>query len=393
MPSTPALLLVSEMYPPAIGGSAVLFENIYSRLQNDLDITVLTDRTKCTGEETQRGRIKMVRTDMRKWLRGVVSGQDRKQHWAVARMIRQLTKPRPTLVHCGRSAPEGISALFCRRLLLGPRYLCWAHGEEITTARMSREYKFVMARVYRGAAGILANSVHTANMVASFGVPMKRIHVVHPGVNIERFNTNLDGADLRKKYVPDGSLMLLTVGRLPPRKGHDLVIRAMAKLRGHQPKLHYVIAGDGERDERPRLERLVAECGVGDSVTFTGNVNEADLPRMFAACDVFLMPNRIENGDVEGFGIVYLEAAACGKPTIGGKSGGVPEAVEDGKTGLLVSGNDVDELAAAITQLADSPQTRTEMGVAGRRRVVEQFTWDRAAAMVRDVHQRLSSRQ
>ncbi|MCE9590105.1 MAG: glycosyltransferase family 4 protein [Planctomycetes bacterium] len=398
-PQNPPLLLVSEMYPPAMGGSAVLLESIYSRLQDRFNITVLTDRDKCTGDEAVRGRIAVERTEIRKWRRGIVSREDRSQHWALGRTIKRLSRTMsrdsggtPVIAHCGRAMPEALAALTARRLMLGPRMLCWAHGEEITTARVSREYTFVMTRVYRACAGIIANSEHTAAMVKAYGVPDGRVHVVHPGVDTDLFNPGIDGSELRRKYVPPGRLMVLTVGRFPPRKGHDTTLRALAKLRDHSPVLHYVIAGDGEGDERARLERLVDELNLRDRVTFAGMVRGADLPRFYAACDLFVMPNRREGSDVEGFGIVFLEAAACGKPTIGGRSGGVPEAVGENETGLLVGGTDADELATAIAQLAGDEGLRRRMGEAGRKRVVERFTWPRAAEAVAGIHNGLLGR-
>lgn len=392
----PPLLLVSEMYPPAVGGSAVLFENIYSRLQDRFDITVLTDRTKCTGDETRRDNINIERTELHKWCRGFVAREDRRQHWAVGKTIKRLSKAlsrghgnTPVIAHCGRAMPEALSALVARRLMGGPRILCWAHGEEITTARVSREYAMVMKHVYRSCAGVIANSNHTASMVKTFGVRDANVHVVHPGVNTDLFTPSVDGSEIRRQFVPPGRLMMLTVGRFPPRKGHDTTLRALAKLRDLDPPLHYVIAGDGEGDERARLERLVDELQLRDRVTFAGMVRGADLPRFYAACDLFVMPNRREGSDVEGFGIVYLEAAACGKPTIGGRSGGVPEAISDNETGLLVDGNNADELAEAIRRLATSPELRHRMGDAGRKRVTGHFTWPRAADAVAQIHTQL----
>ena len=149
--------------------------------------------------------------------------------------------------------------------------------------------------------------------------------------------------------------------------------------------MRYVIVGDG--DERNSLEGLVNQLGVREHVRFSGVVDDRELPNYYHAADVFIHPNRIEGGEFEGFGIVFLEAAAASLPTIGGSTGGVPEAVEAGVTGLLVSGTNVDELAAAIRTLAASESLRRRMGEAGRRRVQEQFTLDVAAAHVTAIHE------
>jgi phosphatidylinositol alpha-1,6-mannosyltransferase len=192
---------------------------------------------------------------------------------------------------------------------------------------------------------------------------------------------------VRRRIARSGDLLLLSIGRLQRRKGHDLVIQALAACRQALPQLRYVIIGDG--DERPRLEQMVRELGLGGTVTFEGEVPADSLPAYYAACDIFVMPNRVDGVDVEGFGIVFLEAAATGRPTIGGRSGGVPEAIDENRTGLLVSGTDAPELVAALTHLAGSAELRTSMGAAGRARVVERFNWERAAADVTALHRSL----
>jgi phosphatidylinositol alpha-1,6-mannosyltransferase len=181
----------------------------------------------------------------------------------------------------------------------------------------------------------------------------------------------------------------LSVGRLQRRKGHDNAIRAVASLREELPNLRYVIAGDGE--ERARLEQLAADLQVEDSVFFAGTVSAEELPAFYAACDVFVLPNRVdEDGDLEGFGIVFLEAAASGKPVIGGDSGGVPEAVERDVTGLLVDGANVAAVSAAIQHLATSEPCRRRLGTAGRARVERCFSWDRAAHTISDLQLRVA---
>jgi phosphatidylinositol alpha-1,6-mannosyltransferase len=138
-----------------------------------------------------------------------------------------------------------------------------------------------------------------------------------------------------------------------------------------------------------RLRGLATELGLDSQVSFVGSVPADDLPAYFAASDLFVHPNRIEGQDFEGFGMVFLEAAAAGRAVIGGRSGGVPEAIDEGRTGLLVDGTNVDELTEAIRRLVDNPDLRQSFGAAGRARAVDYFTWDRAARQVRDADARL----
>lgn len=386
-PKVPAVLLVTELFPPAIGGSPVLFEAVYTRLK-DTEVLVLTDNTvhgpaPIGGD----GNLAVFRRAIatRRW--GVLDPKGLCQHLRVVRETRKIGSRGDVIVHCARALPEGVAAWLGRRLG-GPAYICWAHGEDIATAYHSHEFTWLMTRIYHGAAANIANSHNTGGMLERLGIPPARIHVVHPGVDARRFHPRVDTGDIRAQFRADGRTILLSVGRLQRRKGHDLAIEAVSRLDRTVP-VSYLIVGDGE--ERARLEALVVERRVQDRVHFLGEVSGRDLPRYYAACDIFLLPNRVENGDVEGFGIVFIEAAASGRPVIGGGSGGVPEAVSDGHTGMLVSGTDADELAAAIRHLATSADMRRSMGLAGRERVCRAFTWERAAAEVRAVHEEVAS--
>jgi phosphatidylinositol alpha-1,6-mannosyltransferase len=377
----PALLL-SELFPPAIGGSAVLFEAVYSRFR-DVPVTVLTDRQVSPDDGVSRPGVRLVRDAIatRHW--GVLEWRGLVNHLRVGRLLRRL-EPR-AIVHCGRVMPEGVAA-WLNHGTGGAPYVCWAHGEEINTASTSRELMFLARRVYQGALLNIANSHNTARMLESCGVRPSAIRVVHPGVDLERFHPGVDGARLRAAHARTGELVLLTVGRLQRRKNHALVVEAMALM--PDVPIRYLIAGDGE--ERHALEALVATHGLGDRVTFLGAVPGSDLPALYAACDLFVMPNRLVHGDLEGFGIVFLEAAAVGRPAIGGTTGGVPEAVEDGRTGLLVEGTDAGELARAIRSMM-SPARRSEMGAAACARAAA-FNWDRAARDVEAIHRELDAR-
>jgi phosphatidylinositol alpha-1,6-mannosyltransferase len=361
------VVLVTELFPPDTGGSAVLFGNVYPRL-GERGVTVI--RPNASAE----------------W--GVTSVASVRRHVQTTRRLLAECRLQRAVIHCGRALPEGLAAL-CASRLSGARYLCWAHGEELRYARSSRELTFLLQRVLRGAAAILANSHNTARELEALDVPQEKVHVVHPGVDAARFEQSQRACEIRRQYVRPGELLLLTLGRLQARKGQDLTIEALAAMGVAGARIHYLIVGEG--DDRARLEHLVAEHGLGDRVHFTGAVPSATLPDYYAAADIFVHPNRVDGADFEGFGIVFLEAAAAGLPTIGGATGGVPEAIQDGTTGMLVTGTDADELAAAIGRFAASAALRRRMGQAGRARVREHFTWERAATQVAAVHRRLAA--
>jgi phosphatidylinositol alpha-1,6-mannosyltransferase len=379
------VLLLSELFPPVVGGSAVLLQGIYSRL--DADVSVLTHGAPSDTFEHQGGlRVFRMPLETRSW--GVRDLGALGQYWRVATRIRRLLPHRDGIVHCARALPEGLSA-WMARMTGGPHYVCWAHGEDLTTALTSREFTALTALVFRGAAAALANSRNTATLLNQLGVPDEKIHVIHPAVDADRFHPKVDGQKVRQRYAERDHILLLSVGRLQRRKGQDVAIQAVAALKHELPSLRYVIAGDGE--ERERLTKLVADCGVQDRVFFAGIVPDDELSAYYAACDIFLLPNRVEEGDIEGFGIVFLEAAATGKPTIGGDSGGVPEAVERDVTGLLVDGS-VEQVVGAIRSLATSEERRRRFGLAGRVRADGCFSWQRAASAVSALQARISGR-
>jgi phosphatidylinositol alpha-1,6-mannosyltransferase len=378
-------LLVSQFFPPAIGGSANLLSNVYSRLGDR--VTVLTDARFSPGPDGPLGTLDLRRETIATPHWGLADPRGLLRHARTARTIRRLAGARG-VAHCARVLPEGVAAWLARRAG-GPRYVCWSHGEDLATATTSRELLLTTKLVLRGASRALANSRNTAALLERLGVPSAEIRVAYPGVDAQRFRPDVDGGAIRRRLGAARDPLLLSVGRLQLRKGHDRAIRAVAQLRHRAPGLRYVIVGTGE--EENSLRRLAQECGVAARVHFEGAVSEADLPAYYAACDVFVLPNRKEGEDIEGFGIVFLEAQASARPVIAGRSGGAPEAVADGETGLLVSGEDVAELAASIERLIASPELCRTLGAAGRARVLRDFTWDRAAAVVRALIREMDS--
>jgi phosphatidylinositol alpha-1,6-mannosyltransferase len=178
--------------------------------------------------------------------------------------------------------------------------------------------------------------------------------------------------------------VLLTVGRLQKRKGHDVMVRALATVRRRHPDALYSIVGDG--DERSSLERLVDELDLSGHVQFLGEVDEETLLACYQQCNLFVLPNREIEGDIEGFGMVLLEAQACGKPVIAGESGGTKEAMRAPDTGLVIQCHQAETLAAAVDDLLSDGARSERMGQAARMWAVE-FGWDRLAARAADLFQ------
>ena len=269
---------------------------------------------------------------------------------------------------------------------IGPRldrpYGVVVHGAEVTVAAQSRIGRGAMSKVLRGAELVVAaGSYPAAEAVRVAGRSLPSI-VIPPGVDVERFRP-LDAAardDARRQFgVPVEAPLVVSVSRLVPRKGMDVLIEASARLRANFPELVVAIGGTG-RDRR-RLERLVEDTGA--PVRFLGKVADEDLPALYGSADVFAMlcRNRWAGLEQEGFGIVFLEAAACGVAQIAGDSGGVADAVVDGTTGLIVTDpRSIGDATAALRRVLGDDAWRRHLGDAARDRAVEEFAYPVLAA-------------
>ena len=251
----------------------------------------------------------------------------------------------------------------------GRPYSLFAYGLEIARALPGR-LADRRRRAFTEAARVYAISRGTAALLRDRLGCVANVRLIQLGIDVE----NVPDVDprrieaLRRELAGGDATLLLTVGRLVRRKGVDLVLEAIASLGGELPRLHYAIAGSGP--EREPLRLRAAELGVADRVHFLGSVDEDTKRALYAACDIFVMPNRLLGGqDFEGFGFVFLEAALAGKPTIGGANGGVPDAVLNGETGVLIDPEVPGALAAAIRRLTVDRALARRLGEAGRERV------------------------
>jgi phosphatidylinositol alpha-1,6-mannosyltransferase len=278
---------------------------------------------------------------------------------------------------------------------LGPRlrsapYVAVLHGAEVTVPGRLPGSRAALRRVLHGAAGIVAAGSYPAEEAArAAGRPLPGL-VIPPGVDVDRFRPTDDSAGraaTRKRFgLPEAAPLVLGVSRLVPRKGFDVLIDAIARLSapGARPavggEVHLALAGSGR--DRGRLARRAARAGLGDRFHLLGRVPDEDLAAVYGAADVFAMCCRERWGglEAEGFGIVFLEAAACGLPAVAGRSGGAWEAVDDGTTGSVVDPLDAGVIAGALAGLLADPALRRTMGAAARARAERAFAYDILAA-------------
>jgi len=204
------------------------------------------------------------------------------------------------------------------------------------------------------------------------------VRVVPLGADHRFFRPGIDGREVRARYGLGEGRWLLSVARLTRHKGIDTALHALARLGARYPDLRYAVVGTGEDQEA--LEAEARELGVADRVRFLNEVPDRDLPALYNSAEIYLGVSRLLEHRVEGFGISLAEASACGIPVIAGRSGGIPEAVRDGETGLLVDAERPEAVVEAVRRLLDDPALRARLGAAGRRVVETHFNWDRVAA-------------
>lgn len=279
--------------------------------------------------------------------------------------VREIVKQHDVKVVCiGELVTSSWIGLMAQRIW-GCKMISYIHGEEITTEMGYRFYGRQRRRYLRKADAVVAVSHFTEKaLVRLMGVDKRKIHLFHNGVDVERFQPGPKRTDLIEKHKLAGKRIILTVGRIVPRKGFDAVIRAMPKILEQVPDAHYLIVGGGYY--RPTLEALVDAHDMGEHVTFAGMVADEDLADYYRLCDLFVMANReMPDGDTEGFGLVFLEANACGKPVVGGIAGGAVEAVRHGENGLLVDSWSVAEIAETVGQLLTDQQLYEQIAQRG----------------------------
>jgi len=301
------ILLFSEIFPPQVGGSGRWFWDIYSRLDADSTIFAVGDDPEAqTFDQTHSHRCYRLNFDLPNW--GIFSYSGLRAHWVLFLKLRTLIKQNNiTAMHCGRGLPEGLLGWLASKWF-GIPYLCYVHGEELPTYHSSREYKLLSQMVYKNARLLIVNSQNTRKSVIQYTGITDTIRVMHPGVDSHTFVPAEPDLSVREQLGWSGKRVVLTVGRLQKRKGHDHVILSLKSIRQKIPNILYAIIGAGE--ERESLEKLVDSEGVREHVQFLGKIDDSRMLACYQQCDLFILANREVDGDFEGCGMVIVEAQA-----------------------------------------------------------------------------------
>jgi phosphatidylinositol alpha-1,6-mannosyltransferase len=354
------ILIYTHEFPPSAGGAGVYSYGIAKELSGlNHEVIVLTRSYSVLFDKKEP--FKIIRKNRR---------------WLVLFLIYYLRKYKPDhLLVTDRISQQDCSNA---RIFLPFKYSVVVHGSEVLMhPQTSQPYK----RLWEKASRVMPVSEYTKRLlISSAKIPADKTSVVHGGIDLQNFSGKSNAAETKKKLGISDQKVILTLARLSPRKGQDIVIKSLSQIIKKVPNIKYIIAGEGE--ELEKLKNLVNEYKLNNHVIFVGHVPYCELPDYYDLCDVFVMPSRQEGKRFEGFGLSFLEANARGKPVIGGNHGGVPEAIVQGQTGLLVDPYSTDDLSNAIIKLLTDTELAQKMGRQGKERVFSDFSWENTARKI-----------
>lgn len=371
------ILFVTTNFPPVDGGIAIFNYHICKELcRQGHEVTVLAYRQ--LGSE----------------------GFDRKQDFCIKRLgsrfrptsfaivyqhLSWILKKKIEVVFFGHfGSVHWLSGFFAKEFFKIP-YVILIHGTDLNAyfRRFSLSDRWASRIVLNNADAVVVNSRVTHKLVEDYGYPSECIHIINPGADTDRFISFRPQADIIEKLGIKGKKVLLTAARLVSKKNHENVLRALPLALKQVPELIYLVAGKGEEEQK--LKKMAKDLGLEKYVKFLGHIEPEDLPVYYNACDVFVMPSKSVDVDYESFGIVYLEANACAKPVIAGRTGGIGDAVIDGATGIMVDPDDIGEISEAIIRLLTDDEYAKKLGENGRRRVREELSWLKVGAKIEKV--------
>jgi phosphatidylinositol alpha-1,6-mannosyltransferase len=362
-------LLITNDFPPRPGGIQQFVHNLAVR-QPEGSLVVYASSWKGAGAFDAEQPFEVVREAT-----GVLLPTP-----AVARRAAELARAHDCdRVWFGAAAPLGLLAEGLRRRAGVERAVAITHGHEIGWAALPGA-RTLLRRIARGNDVVTyLGDYQRVRLQRALG-GLTSLQRLAPGVDVDKFHPGVDGSEIRARHGLTGRPVIVCVSRLVPRKGQDMLIKALPAVRRRVPDAALLLVSGGPY--RPKLERLAREQGVESDVIFTGSVPWDELPQHYAAGDVYAMPCRTRAAglDVEGLGIVYLEASATGLPVVGGDSGGAPDAVREGETGYVVGGRDVAALSARLIDLLTDEARAKAMGEAGRAWVEQEWQWPTQAA-------------
>lgn len=365
-------LFLAVDFPPISGGEAVYAYNLWRHLPAD-KIAVLAPYSNGSENFDSKQNFRIYRG------RALTKGSTWEKLaiiWNLLFLVKQLIRKETiNKIYCSHLLTTGIIGYLLNKTRGIPYYVC-IYGAEF---REHRELIWLKKIILNNAKGIIVIADFIKQEALKAGVKNKNFIKVTPGVDIEKFCPGLNCEKIVERYGLAGKKMIFTVSRLDWNKGVDVAIKTLPAVLERVPNAVYLVGGRGPCEEEWR--NLAGQMNLQDKVIFTGFISDEDLPLYYNACDVFLLPTHEvkEKGYIEGFGIVFLEANACGKPVIGGRTGGTPDAVADRITGFLVDPLNLDEISESLIKLLTDESLARKMGGEGRKRAEKDFYWQKSA--------------
>lgn len=364
------IAVLSEIFPPKTGGSGRWLFEVYRRFPPNV-VTFFAGLHEDAREFDRAESSEIERLDIRLQDWGTIRPRSCLKFLRLARTVSQLMRKKSAgCLHAARVLPEGWVAYILKVTRRIP-YVVFVHGEDICSASWSREHSWMVRRVLRNADIVVANSQNTASLLRENWNTESEL--LYPGVDCDFFTPAPRDANVRQRLGWADRHVVLTVGRLQERKGHDMLIRAISQIRREIPDILYAICGKGE--QRTLLDELVRTLKLEDHVLFMDEVDDSILLSAYQQCDLFALPNREIDRDIEGFGMVLIEAQACGRPVLAGNSGGTKETMNVDVTGLIEDCTSVDNIARTLIALLTDDKRKNEMGKLARQHVENKFDW------------------
>ena len=367
------VLIATIDFPPICGGVANYLAGLAENLPKD-KVVVLAPSADNTEEKQYKIYRKKLITEIfflwPKWLP------------LVYHLFKIIKKEKIETILVGQVLPVGTAVFFLNKILGIPYYVS-CHGMDILMANETFRKRKLLNKILEQAKGVIANSEFTKNELIKLGVLSEKITIIYPCVKSVAPASEESLKNISENYSLENKKIALTVGRLVERKGHSKVIEALPIVLEKIPEARYVIVGDGP--ERKRLEEKARDLNLENKVIFTGRVGDSELPAFYQLSDIFVTVSRQIGGDVEGFGIVYLEANQYGKPVVAGRSGGASEAVVEGFNGLLVDPGSPEDIAGAMIKLLTDNELALRLGKQGKERVEREFLWETGAKKLEEL--------
>ncbi len=376
-------MLLSEIFPPKHGGSGRWFHELYFRLPADQYLLYVGQDPESEAFDREvKHRLLRLPLFSREW--GIMSLSGILYYLKMCvRLSLLVRKEKITQIHAGRCMPEGFVATLVSYIFRIP-ILVYIHGEDIETARLSREHSWMVTQVLRRANLLICNSNNSQKLLTEhWSIKPDKIIVLSPGADVKKFRPVAPCLATKAHLGWEGRKVILTVGRLQKRKGHDMMIRALPNIVKEHPNVLYSIIGNG--NEKNSLVQLVEKLNLQSHVQFMDEISDETLLQSYQQSDIFILPNRSIGKDIEGFGMVLIEAQACGIPVIAGDSGGTRETMIPGQTGEIINCTNIKEITDTVLMLLSNDSQLDAYSKAAEKHAASKFSWESHVARAKSI--------